>query len=97
MLLPTNFGTNESGSILEWLLPAWVGADETPSIVELSLQEPEPGLFKYMLTEAGIEFRVSSGNSGFDRGDRRRVNELGLDEPLIDRQGTDRIVVKSMA
>ncbi|MGB3389557.1 MAG: protein translocase subunit SecDF [Pseudaminobacter sp.] len=66
----------------------------TGSIVETELQEPEPGLLRYTLTEEGIDYRVSNAVSQSIEVVGRRVNELGTTEPIIQRQGADRILVQ---
>ena len=66
----------------------------TSSVAELSLDEPEPGLFKYTLTDAGIDYRVSTAVTQSIEVVGRRVNELGTTEPIIQRQGADRILVQ---
>ena len=51
-------------------------------------------LFKYTLTDAGIDYRVSTAVTQSIEVVGRRVNELGTTEPIIQRQGTDRILVQ---
>ncbi len=63
-------------------------------INELEFSEPEPGLFRYTLTEEGIDYRVSSALTQSIEVVSRRVNELGTTEPVIQRQGSDRILVQ---
>lgn len=63
-------------------------------ITELDFEEPETGLFRYTLTEDGIDYRVSSALTQSIEVVSRRVNELGTTEPVIQRQGTDRILVQ---
>jgi len=64
------------------------------SISELELSEPQPGLLRLTLTDAGISYRVSSAVSQSIEVIGRRVNELGTTEPIIQRQGDDRILVQ---
>jgi len=59
----------------------------------LALDQPEPGLFRLSMTSAGIE-------SGIDRAAvrsveviGRRIKELNVLPPVVERQGADRIVV----
>ena len=61
---------------------------------ELDFEEPEAGLFRYTLTDAGINYRVSSALTQSIEVVSRRVNELGTTEPVIQRQGSDRILVQ---
>lgn len=63
-------------------------------ITELDFEELETGLFRYTLTEDGIDYRVSSALTQSIEVVSRRVNELGTTEPVIQRQGTDRILVQ---
>ncbi|MBS3649629.1 protein translocase subunit SecDF [Pseudaminobacter sp. 19-2017] len=64
------------------------------NIHELTLEEPEPGLFRYTLTDEGINYRTSSAVTQSIEVLSRRVNELGTTEPIIQRQGSDRILVQ---
>ncbi len=64
------------------------------SIVEMELAEPQPGLLRFTMTDQGIEYRVSSALSQSIEVVGRRVNELGTTEPIIQRQGDDRILVQ---
>ena len=61
---------------------------------ELDFEEPETGLFRFTLTDPGIDYRVSSALTQSIEVVSRRVNELGTTEPVIQRQGTDRILVQ---
>ncbi|MCY6380593.1 protein translocase subunit SecDF [Hoeflea prorocentri] len=61
---------------------------------EAELDEPQPGLLRITLTEEGINHRISSAVSQSIEVVRRRVDELGTTEPVIQRQGTDRILVQ---
>jgi len=64
------------------------------SVTELEMSEPEPGLLRLTLTGQGLDYRTSAAISKSIEVVERRVNELGTTEPLIQRQGTDRIVVQ---
>ena len=61
---------------------------------EAELDEPQPGLLRMTLTEEGIDHRISSAVSQSIEVVRRRVDELGTTEPVIQRQGSDRILVQ---
>ncbi len=63
-------------------------------ISEVEMSEPEPGLFKFTLTDDGIESRMQSVVSQSIEVIRRRIDELGTTEPIIQRQGEDRIIVQ---
>jgi SecD/SecF fusion protein len=63
-------------------------------IIEVELSEPSPGVLEYTLTGEGIEERLRSAVSQSIEVIRRRVDELGTTEPIIQRQGVDRIIVQ---
>lgn len=63
-------------------------------VQELSLEQPEPGLLRYTLTDAGIDYRVGNAVTQSIEVVGRRVNELGTTEPIIQRAGADRILVQ---
>ncbi|MGI9366312.1 MAG: protein translocase subunit SecD [Rhizobiaceae bacterium] len=63
-------------------------------IIEVELSEPSPGILEYTLTEEGVEERLRSAVSQSIEVIRRRVDELGTTEPIIQRQGVDRIIVQ---
>ncbi|MDO6963895.1 protein translocase subunit SecDF [Rhizobium alvei] len=64
------------------------------SIIEVTINAGTDGAFQLLLTDEGINYRVSSALSQSIEVVRRRVDELGTTEPLILRQGSDRIVVQ---
>lgn len=64
------------------------------TVTELTLSEPEPGLLRFSLTDDGIQYRISSALTQSIEVVGRRVNELGTTEPVIQRQGDDRILVQ---
>jgi SecD/SecF fusion protein len=64
------------------------------SLTETTLSEPEPGLLRFTLTDEGINYRISSALTKSIEVVSRRVNELGTTEPIIQRQGSDRILVQ---
>jgi len=74
--------------------PVSSGVFGAANITEVEFAEPEPGLFRYTLTEAGIDYRVSSAVDQSVEVVERRVNELGTTEPIVQRQGADRILVQ---
>jgi len=61
---------------------------------EATLDEPQPGLLRVTLTDEGIDHRISSAVTQSIEVVRRRVDELGTTEPVIQRQGSDRILVQ---
>lgn len=64
------------------------------NVVEVEIVEGEAGQLDLKLTDAGIDYRVASAASQSIEVVGRRVNELGTTEPLIQRQGDDRILVQ---
>lgn len=74
--------------------PVSSGLFGTGSVTELSMQEPEPGLLHFTLTEEGINYRLATALNQSVEVVNRRVNELGTTEPIIQRQGEDRILVQ---
>jgi len=54
----------------------------------------EPGRFRLTLTEAAIRLRESAAVDQSLEIIRRRIDETGVREPLIQRQGADRILVQ---
>ena len=66
----------------------------TGTITELSLDEPEPGVLRYTLTPEGLDYRMGTALTQSIEVVGRRVNELGTTEPIIQRQGNDRILVQ---
>lgn len=64
------------------------------TITEANLVEPQPGSFRITLTDQGINYRLSTAVSQSIEVVRRRVDELGTTEPVIQRQGVDRIMVQ---
>ncbi|MBP2549094.1 SecD/SecF fusion protein [Neorhizobium galegae] len=64
------------------------------SITELRLDDSGDGLLRLSLTDSGIDYRMSSAVTQSIEVVRRRVDELGTTEPLIQRQGDDRIIVQ---
>lgn len=81
-------------ALAQLVQPVSAGVFGTSAINELTLGEPEPGLLRYTLTDEGIDYRVSSAVTQSIQVLERRVNELGTTEPIIQRQGADRILVQ---
>lgn len=74
--------------------PVSVGGLTGGTIQEVTIEEQDGGLLILNLTDAGIDYRVSSAVNQSMEVVRRRVDELGTTEPLIQRQGEDRIIVQ---
>ena len=64
------------------------------SVQEMTLDDTEPGLLKVTVTDAGIKYRTSTALTQSIEVVGRRVNELGTTEPIVQRQGDDRILVQ---
>lgn len=74
--------------------PVAAGLFSGGSIQEMSLDDSEPGLLKFTVTDAGIKYRTSTALAQSIEVVERRVNELGTTEPIVQRQGDDRILVQ---
>jgi SecD/SecF fusion protein len=61
---------------------------------EVNIAGPDNGRFRLSLTQEGIDYRVSSAVTQSIEVVRRRVDELGTTEPIIQRQGVNRILVQ---
>ena len=84
----------EARKALEPLLQPVSGGLFSGTITELEMTEPEPGLLRLTLTEPGLNYRTSAAVAQSIEVVGRRVNELGTTEPVIQRQGADRILVQ---
>ena len=65
------------------------------TVREFDLDEPEPGFFRLVLTDDGVNYRLSSAVTQSVEVVRRRIDELGTTEPIIQRQGLDRLLVQA--
>ncbi|RVA20505.1 protein translocase subunit SecDF, partial [Mesorhizobium sp. M7D.F.Ca.US.004.03.1.1] len=74
--------------------PVAAGLFTGGSIQEMTLDDSEPGLLKFNVTDAGIKYRTSTALTQSIEVVERRVNELGTTEPIVQRQGDDRILVQ---
>ncbi|RWP18896.1 MAG: protein translocase subunit SecDF [Mesorhizobium sp.] len=74
--------------------PVAAGLFSGGSVQEMSLDDTEPGLLKFAFTDAGIKYRTSTALAQSLEVVERRVNELGTTEPIVQRQGDDRILVQ---
>ena len=63
-------------------------------VVEVDVSDPTPLSLVYTLTDDGISERLRSAVAQSIEVIRRRVDELGTTEPVITRQGDDRIIVQ---
>lgn len=63
-------------------------------IREIAMSEPSSSVIRMTLTEEGIENSISHAVSQSQEVIRRRVDELGTTEPLVQRQGNNRVLVQ---
>ena len=63
-------------------------------VQEVSLSEPEPGRLVLDITDQGLDYRMGQALSQTVEVLRGRIDELGTTEPIIQRQGEDRIIVQ---
>ncbi|MEM1317569.1 MAG: protein translocase subunit SecD, partial [Pseudomonadota bacterium] len=63
-------------------------------VVEVEQSAPSAGILRYDLTAEGIDERLRNAVSQSIEVIRRRVDELGTTEPVIQRQGVDRVIVQ---
>jgi SecD/SecF fusion protein len=64
------------------------------SITEVTMSDGGDNLLRLNLTDEGVDYRLSSAVAQSIEVVRRRVDEVGTTEPLIQRQGSDRIIVQ---
>jgi len=64
------------------------------SVQSMTLDDSESGLLKFNVTDAGIKYRTTTALSQAIEVVERRVNALGTTEPIVQRQGDDRILVQ---
>ncbi|QLF70302.1 protein translocase subunit SecDF [Peteryoungia desertarenae] len=81
-------------ALSEITAPVSVGGLTGGTVNEVTLDRGSDGELRFILTDAGIDYRVSSAVTQSMEVVRRRVDELGTTEPLIQRQGEDRIIVQ---
>ncbi|WP_185985603.1 protein translocase subunit SecD [Aureimonas mangrovi] len=81
-------------ALQQLLAPVSSGMLTGGSVTELSLAEPQPGVFNLTLTDEGINYRLSNAVAQSIEVVRRRVDEVGTTEPIIQAQGLDRIMVQ---
>lgn len=63
-------------------------------VVDVEIERVEPDQFVFRLSDQGLQQRISSAVDQSIEIVRRRIDELGTTEPLIQRQGADRILVQ---
>ncbi|MFZ1814199.1 MAG: protein translocase subunit SecDF [Rhizobiaceae bacterium] len=74
--------------------PVTAGLFGQGSVTEVELSEPTEGTLRYSLTEQGIENTMSHAVTQSIEVISKRINELGTSEPIVQRQGNDRVLVQ---
>jgi len=78
----------------ELTLPVTAGLFGRSAVTEVSASQPEESLLVYTLTDDGLEHGLQSAVTQSIEVIGRRINELGTNEPVVQRQGTDRILIQ---
>ncbi|MBL4892843.1 MAG: protein translocase subunit SecD, partial [Rhizobiaceae bacterium] len=78
----------------ELTLPVTSGLFGRSSVVEVAASQPEDSLLVYSLTDDGLAHSLQSAATQSIEVIGRRINELGTNEPVVQRQGTDRILIQ---
>jgi SecD/SecF fusion protein len=81
-------------ALAELLRPANATLLGTGNVIEVEIADGADGQLDLKLTDQGIDYRIASAATQSIEVVGRRVNELGTTEPLIQRQGNDRILVQ---
>ncbi|OXT00217.1 protein translocase subunit SecDF [Notoacmeibacter marinus] len=81
-------------ALSDTLAPISAGLFSGGQLTEVEMEEGQNGLIRLSLTDQGLTYRVSSALTQSVEVVGRRVNELGTTEPIIQRQGDDRILVQ---
>ncbi len=81
-------------SMRELLQPTVTGVLDGFGIVEVKETNPSPGVFVYTLTDEGVENRVSRAITQSISVFGDRLNEFGTTEPIIQREGANRVLVQ---
>ncbi|MER0239639.1 protein translocase subunit SecDF [Fulvimarina sp. MAC8] len=81
-------------ALSELTAPVSSGMLSGGTISEAALTSPQAGVIEIALTPEGVDYRTSNAVEQSIEVVRRRVDELGTTEPVIQRQGTNRIIVQ---
>ncbi len=81
-------------SMRELLLPTQGGVLDGVGIVEVQETNPSAGELLYTLTEQGLEARIRNSITQSIDVILRRINEFGTSEPIVQREGNNRILVQ---
>jgi SecD/SecF fusion protein len=74
--------------------PVASGGFGQTSVTEVDLSEPSEGVLQFTLTTQGITHALSSAVTQSIEVIRKRIDEFGTTEPIVQRQGSDRILVE---
>ena len=74
--------------------PVASGGFGQTTITEVEMSEPSQGVLRFELTSQGINHALSSAVSQSIEVIRKRIDEFGTTEPIVQRQGSDRILVE---
>jgi len=86
--------TNALEKLVDLTQPVASGLFGRTAISEVEATQPEDGLLVYSLTDAGLEHGLQTAVTQSIEVIGRRINELGTNEPVVQRQGTDRILIQ---
>jgi SecD/SecF fusion protein len=75
-------------------LPITSGIFGQASVVQVQMSEPSENVLRLTLTEAGIRSAMSHAVTQSIEVIRKRIDELGTTEPIVQRQGEDRVLVQ---
>jgi len=78
----------------ELLQPTATGVLDGFGIIEIRESNPSPGVLVYTLTDEGVENRVTRAITQSISVFGDRLNEFGTTEPIIQREGTNRVLVQ---
>ncbi|MEM8539887.1 MAG: protein translocase subunit SecDF [Pseudomonadota bacterium] len=81
-------------TLAELAIPVSGNALTGTTVQEIDLAQLEDGALEIGLTDAGLDYRMQQAISQTIEVIRNRVDELGTTEPIIQRQGQDRIIVQ---
>jgi SecD/SecF fusion protein len=81
-------------SMRELLQPVQGGLLDGVGIVEVQESNPSAGELLYTLTEQGLENRIKNSITQSIDVILRRINEFGTSEPIVQREGVNRILVQ---
>lgn len=80
--------------LADLIRPVTGGVFGQQQITEVTLSEPEEGVLDFELTDAGINNALNSAIAQSIEVIRKRIDEMGTTEPVVQRQGSDRILVQ---